>query len=83
MSIEDLIDNITGQEYAKAEPMFHELLQSKVNDALEAEKVKVVAGQIFNGEEEEQLEMDFDDELETEDDSEEEIEDSEEIAEEE
>jgi len=83
MSIEDLIDNITGQEYAKAEPMFHELLQSKVNDALEAEKVKV-AGQIFNGEEEEQLEMDFDDdELETEDDSEEEIEDSEEIAEEE
>jgi hypothetical protein len=82
MSIEDLIDNITGQEYAKAEPMFHELLQSKVNDALEAEKVKV-AGQIFNGEEE-QLEMDFDDdELETEDDSEEEIEDSEEIAEEE
>lgn len=82
MSIEDLIDNITGQEYAKAEPMFHELLQSKVNDALEAEKVKV-AGQIFNGEEE-QLEMDFDDdELETEDDSEEEIEDSEEIEEEE
>ena len=82
MSIEDLIDNITGQEYAKAEPMFHELLQSKVNDALEAEKVKV-AGQIFNGEEE-QLEMDFDDdELETEEDSEEEIEDSEEIAEEE
>jgi len=82
MSIEDLIDNITGQEYAKAEPMFHELLQSKVNDALEAEKVKV-AGQIFNGEEE-QLEMDFDDdELETEDDSEEEFEDSEEIEEEE
>jgi hypothetical protein len=82
MSIEDLIDNITGQEYAKAEPMFHELLQSKVNDALEAEKVKV-AGQIFNGEEE-QLEMDFDDdELETEDDSEEEFEDSEEEIEEE
>jgi len=79
MSIEDLIDNITGQDYAKAEPMFHELLQSKVNDALETEKVKV-AGQIFNGEEEEQLEMDFDeeDELEAEEAAEEDSEEDEE-----
>lgn len=79
MSIEDLIDNITSQDYAKAEPMFHELLQSKVNDALETEKVKV-AGQIFNGEEEEQLEMDFDeeDELEAEEAAEEDSEEDEE-----
>lgn len=61
MSIEDLIDNIAAQNFAQAEPMFHEILQAKMDDALEAEKVKV-AGQIFNGEEEEQLEMEFDEE---------------------
>ena len=61
MSIEDLIDDITRQNFAKAEPHFHTILQSKVDDALEAEKVKV-AGHIFNGEEEEQLELDLDDE---------------------
>ena len=65
MSIEDLIDDITNQNFAKAEPHFHTILQSKVNDALEAEKVKV-AGHIFNGEEEEQLELDLDDEDEVE-----------------
>ena len=61
MSIEDLIDDITRQNFAKAEPHFHTILQSKVDDALAAEKVKV-AGHIFNGEEEEQLELDLDDE---------------------
>ena len=66
MSIEDLIDDITRQNFAKAEPHFHTILQSKVDDALAAEKVKV-AGHIFNGEEEEeQLELDLDDEDEVE-----------------
>ena len=79
MSIEDLIDNIANQDFAKAEPMFHDLLNAKMNDAMEAEKVRV-AGQIFNGEEE-QLELDFDEEdLEDEADVEEteEVEDTEE-----
>jgi hypothetical protein len=80
MSIEDLIDDITKQNFAKAEPHFHTILQSKVDDALEAEKVKV-AGHIFNGEEEEQLELDLDDEeveeTEEEESSEEETEDDE------
>jgi len=71
MSIEDLIDDITRQNFAKAEPHFHTILQSKVDDALEAEKVKV-AGHIFNGEEEEQLELDLDDDKEVEETEEEE-----------
>jgi len=71
MSIEDLIDDITRQNFAKAEPHFHTILQSKVDDALEAEKVKV-AGHIFNGEEEEQLELDLDDDEEVEETEEEE-----------
>jgi len=81
MSIEDLIDDITRQNFAKAEPHFTTILQSKIDDALEAEKVKV-AGHIFNGEEEEQLELDLDDdeeveETEEEESSEEETEDDE------
>jgi len=76
MSIEDLIDNITVQDYAKAEPMFHNILQSKMDDALEAEKIKV-AGQIFNGEEEEQLEMEFDEDEEEVEEKEEDTEDEE------
>ena len=81
MSIEDLIDDITRQNFAKAEPHFHTILQSKVDDALEAEKVKV-AGHIFNGEEEEQLELDLDDEDESEEEVEETEEDDEEVEEE-
>jgi hypothetical protein len=63
MSIEDFINNVTDQNFSKAEPIFHELIQSKLNDALEAERIKV-AGQVFNGEEddEEQLELDLEDE---------------------
>tara|TARA_R110000796_G_scaffold130746_1_gene246420 strand:- start:484 stop:717 length:234 start_codon:yes stop_codon:yes gene_type:complete len=61
MSIEDLIDSIADQNFAKAEPMFHDLLNAKMGDALETEKIKV-ADQVFNDGEEEQLEMDFDDE---------------------
>lgn len=64
MSIEDLINHVTDKNFAKAEPIFHELIQHKMNDALEAEKIKV-AGQIFNGDpedEDDQLELDLEDE---------------------
>jgi hypothetical protein len=62
MSIEDFINSVTDQNFSKAEPIFHELIQDKLNDALEAEKIKV-AGHVFNGEEDdEQLELDLDEE---------------------
>ena len=82
MSIEDLIDDITNQNFAKAEPHFHTILQSKIDDALAAEKVKV-AGHIFNGEEE-QLELDLEDEEdeEADDNADEEVSEEEEEAEE-
>lgn len=62
-SIEDLINTVVDQDFSKSGPMFAEIMQSKMNDALEQEKI-AVAGQIFNGEEpeEEQLELDLDDE---------------------
>jgi FKBP-type peptidyl-prolyl cis-trans isomerase (trigger factor) len=66
MSIEDLINHVTDKNFAKAEPIFHDLIQHKMNDAFEAEKIKV-AGQIFNNdpeedEDDEDFELDLDDE---------------------
>jgi len=62
MEIEDFIDSVINQDFSAAGPTFNEIMQSRVADALEQEKISV-AGQIFNGadpEDEEQLEMDFD-----------------------
>jgi len=53
MSIEDLINNVIDQDFAKAGPTFQELMQDRMNDALEQEKISV-AGQIFNNEDPEE-----------------------------
>jgi hypothetical protein len=71
MDIEDLINNVANQDFANAGPTFAEIMRSKMDDALEQEKV-AVAGQIFNGVEdvepdEEDIEAAID-ELEDEDD---------------
>lgn len=50
MDIEDLINNVANQDFANAGPTFAEIMRSKIDDALEQEKV-AVAGQIFNDEE--------------------------------
>ena len=76
MSIEDLINNVVDQDFAKAGPTFQELMQDRMNDALEQEKISV-AGSIFNGEEpEEEVEMEADDDIEVEDITDDEIEDA-------
>ena len=76
MSIEDLINNAVDQDFAKAGPTFQELMQDRMNDALEQEKISV-AGSIFNGEEPEEVEMEAeDDEIDVEDITDEEIEDA-------
>ncbi len=49
-NIEDLINNVMDQDFAKAGPMFSELMQQKLTDALNQEKVRV-AGAIFNDDE--------------------------------
>ena len=62
MSVADLVNHITDQNFSKAEITLNDLLADRMNDALEQEKI-AVADQIYNGgEDEEQLEMDFDDE---------------------
>lgn len=58
-NIEDLINSVMDQDFAKAGPMFSELMQQKLADSLDQEKIRV-AGVVFNDEEE----FEDDDELE-------------------
>lgn len=62
MEIEDLINNVVDQDFSKAAPTFAEIMKTKMDDALEQEKISV-ADQIFNGheaDEEESMEDDDD-----------------------
>lgn len=69
--IEDLINTVTTQDFSKAGPTFAEIMQDKMADALEQEKI-AVADQVFNDAE---AEGDIDDE-DLEDVSDEDIEDA-------
>lgn len=62
MEIEDLINSVVDQDFSKAAPTFAEIMKSKMDDALEQEKI-AQADQIFNGhepDEEESMEDDDD-----------------------
>ena len=67
--IGDWIDAVTNKDFATADPIFKELMSDRMNDALDAEKIKV-AGEIYNDEEPEQVEMEFDEVDPSEDDQE-------------
>ena len=47
MAIEDIINHVTKQDFSKAAPTFAEIMASKVDDALEQEKISI-ASQVFN-----------------------------------
>jgi hypothetical protein len=55
-STENLIGALEVGNFASAEELFNTLINDKVQDALDAERVNV-ANQIFNGVEEEDLEV--------------------------
>ena len=82
--IENFIDAMVNKDYTKSNEMFTDLMNQKIDQALDAEKA-AVAGQIFNGEEpledevsDEELEAAADEALEDEDfdDAEEEYEEA-------
>ena len=50
MDLSTLITNINGKDFAKAQVIFDDMMNAKVTDALDKEKIKM-AGQVFNGEE--------------------------------
>jgi len=56
----DMIQNALNKDYNKANEIFGEIMTQRVNDALDQEKIKL-ADQIYNGAEEEQLELDLED----------------------
>ena len=62
MEIEDLINSVIDQDFAKAEPTFKDIMTAKMYDALEQEKI-AMADIMFNGaevDEEESAEVDDD-----------------------
>ena len=59
-TLTDFIDAVGTKDFAKAEPMFKDMMTSKVGDALDAEKI-ALANSVYNGAEEEQLELDIED----------------------
>ena len=69
-NIEQLIQQAADKDYAAANTTFVDIMNQKLADTLEQEKIKV-SGEIYNGlesEEDEQLELDLDDEEEFEGD---------------
>ena len=73
--IEDLINTVTTQDFSKAAPTFAEIMQSKIDDALEQEKI-AVADQAFNNVEPEDEEISDEESAELDDMSDEEMEDA-------
>lgn len=58
--IEDMINNITNQDFSKSKTYFDAVMADKVSDSLEQEKIRM-ANKIFNlGKEEEEQDEDED-----------------------
>lgn len=59
-TIEDLIAKSTEGDFVAANDIFGQLMQGKIDAAMEQEKIRM-AGQIYNGLEPEEMELDADD----------------------
>jgi uncharacterized protein YciI len=59
MSIENFIDNVMNKDYTTAQVTFADLMQARMQDALDQQKI-VVAGQMF-GEEDDPEDIDDED----------------------
>ena len=74
-SIEDLINNVANQDFSNAGPTFAEIMQNKISDALDQERI-AVADQTFNGVEPEDEEISDEEAAELDDVTDEEIDDA-------
>ena len=59
--IEDMINNITNQDFSKSKTYFDAVMADKVSDSLEQEKIRM-ANKIFNLGKEEEQDEDVEDE---------------------
>ena len=74
--IEDLINTVATQDFSNAGPTFAEIMQDKISDALDQERI-AVADQVFNGvEPEEDEEISDEEAAELDDVTDEEIDDA-------
>jgi hypothetical protein len=73
--IEDLINTVASQDFSKAAPTFAEIMQDKISDALDQERI-AVADQVFNGAEPEDEEISDEEAAELDDVTDEEIDDA-------
>lgn len=69
-SIEQLIDHLGNGDFATAGPLFQEIMSMKLQDALDAEEIRV-ASEIYDSEPNEEDEEDDEDYEDDEDDDEE------------
>lgn len=61
VSIEDLIASSTEKDFVSSDKIFSELMQGKIDAAVEQEKIRM-AGQVYNGLEPEEMELEADEE---------------------
>tara|TARA_X000001382_G_scaffold126200_1_gene112544 strand:- start:171 stop:392 length:222 start_codon:yes stop_codon:yes gene_type:complete len=55
VEIADFLNNVTTKNYSEAEKQFSALLNDRLADRLQSEKIKV-AGQVFNNQNDEEIE---------------------------
>ena len=60
VSIEDLIASSAEKDFVSSDKIFSELMQGKIDAAMEQEKIRM-AGQVYNGLEPEEMELEADD----------------------
>lgn len=63
--MDTFINDIMDKNFVGAQDAFNGMIGDKLQDALDAEKIRM-ADQVFNGEEPEQLELDLEDDTEVE-----------------
>ena len=78
MEVKDFINDVANQEFGKAGPTFVEIMKSKMDDALEQEKISV-AGEMFGQTSDEDEESDVEDDDITDEEIEAELEDKAEL----
>ena len=69
VEIADFLNNVTTKNYSESEKQFSALLNDRLTDRLQSEKIKV-AGQVFNNQNDdeiEEVELESEEETETED----------------
>ena len=69
-SIEDFIDHVAGKDFVAAQGEFQNVLDAKMQDALDQEKI-AVAGALFGEEEDNPDDVQWDDDLDDDDEPEE------------